>query len=278
MDGRRKRRRLCADRHGVVIVVGVLAVVGEAAHGSVVDLEDLALAPWSFYNGSDGAGGFTSRGAFFNNTFTDFGGGFTAWFGWSYSNVTDNTTPGYGNQYSANTGGGTDGSTNYAVAFASAPGDATIELPASLFPESIRVTNTTYAYLSMLYGDPFAKKFGGTTGDDPDYFLLTITGLDGIGGNVGAVETYLADYRFTDNALDYLVDTWSEVDLSTLVGATTLSFSLESTDMGSFGMNTPAYFAIDNLRLVPEPATLALIAVGALSLLRPQGRRYRRVK
>jgi len=259
-------------------VVGVLISASEAASGSVVDLEDLALAPGSFYNGSDGAGGFTSRGAFFNNTFTDFGGGFTAWSGWSYSNVTDSTAPGFANQYSAIAGGGVDRSANYAVAFASAPGDATIELPASLAPGSIRVTNTTYAYLSMLHGDPFAKKFGGTTGDDPDYFLLTITGLDDVGGGVGTVETYLADYRFADNALDYLVDTWAEVDLSSLAGATTLSFGLESTDMGPFGMNTPAYFAIDNLLLVPEPAALSLVTVGALSFLYPQARRCRRAK
>jgi hypothetical protein len=30
---------------------------------------------------------------------------------------------------------------------------------------------------------------------------------------------------------------------------------MESTDMGQFGMNTPAFFAIDNLtyQIVPEP-------------------------
>ncbi len=33
---------------------------------SVIDFEDLTLSPNSFYNGSDGAGGFTSRGAFFS--------------------------------------------------------------------------------------------------------------------------------------------------------------------------------------------------------------------
>jgi hypothetical protein len=31
-------------------------------------------------------------------------------------------------------------------------------------------TNTTYAALSMLSGDSFAKKFGGASGDDPDWF------------------------------------------------------------------------------------------------------------
>jgi hypothetical protein len=239
----------------------------------VIDFEDLPLAPESYYNGSDGAGGFTSNGAFFNNTFTDFGGGFSAWSGWSYSNRTDNTTPGFGNQYSAITAAGAGGSSNYAVGFASAAGEATIDLPASMFPQSMLVTNTTYAYLSMLHGDQFAKQFGGPTGDDPDYLLLTITGLDGGGKTTGAVEVYLADYRFEDSALDILVDWWTEVDLSALSGARRLSFGLESTDVGQFGMNTPAYFAVDNLRLVPEPTALVLLALGALAACRRRVRR-----
>ena len=100
----------------------------------VVDFEDLPLAGESYYNGSDGAGGFTSNGTFFNNTFTDFGGGFSAWSGWSYSNLTDNTTPGFGNQHSAITGGGAEGSSSYAVGFASAPGQASAnQIPAPSF-------------------------------------------------------------------------------------------------------------------------------------------------
>ena len=39
----------------------------------VVGFDDLSLASESFYNGSDGAGSFSSGGALFNNTFTDFG-------------------------------------------------------------------------------------------------------------------------------------------------------------------------------------------------------------
>ena len=235
----------------------------------VVDLEDLALAPESFYNGSDFAGGFTSRGAFFNNTFTDFGGGFTAWQGWSYSNVTDQTTNSFTNQYAAYNppgGGGAGGSPNYAVAFAFNPGDATIDLPAGTMPASVEITNTTWAALVMLTGDPngFAKQFGGPSGNDPDFFRLTITGLDDTDAAVGAVEFYLADYRFTDNSQDFVIDQWTTVDLTSLAGATKLSFGLESSDTGPFGMNTPAYFALDNLVLVPvpEPGSFMLAAIG----------------
>lgn len=262
------RRR--ASRCHVAVIAGVSLVAGiRAASASiVVDFEDLSLPAESFYNGSDGVGGFTSGGAFFNNAYTDYGGGVVAWSGWSYSNVTDNTTPGFGNQYSAVTGGGAEGSNNYGVAFAFEPGDATIGLPASTVPESILVTNTTYTYFSMRDGDPFTDRFGGPTGDETDYLLLTITGLDPDREPVGSVGLYLADYRFEDNTRDYIVDTWTEVELSSLYGATMLSFGLESSDVGPFGMNTPAYFAVDNLHLVPEPTVPVLMAVGAIAVLR----------
>ncbi len=234
-----------------------------------------ALGPESFYNGSDGAGGFASGGAFFNNNYVDFGGGFYAWSGWSVSNVTDVATPGFANQFAAYNlpaGGGSDGSAFFGVAFSFSPGDATIVLPDGLQPQSVRITNTTYAALSMRDGDAFAKKFGGLSGNDPDYFKLIITGLDTGGTPVGSVEFYLADYRFEQNELDYIVSAWTTVDLGSLAAARRLSFALESTDVGPFGINTPTYFALDNLVLVPEPAA-GLLSALALLLARRAHRR-----
>jgi Domain of unknown function (DUF4465) len=37
-----------------------------------------------------------------------------------------------------------------------------------------------------------------------------------------------------------LLGNWTTVSLSPLAGATSLAFSLTSTDVGPFGMNTPA--------------------------------------
>lgn len=218
---------------------------------SVIDFEDLTLSPNSFYNGSDGAGGFTSRGAFFSNSYNPT---YQSWSGWSYSNTTDTTTPGFTNQYSAITGGGFDDpNSNYGVAFTFNPGDAYINLPTGKTPQSIRITNTTYAVQSMLNGDQFAKKFGGVSGNDPDFFLLTITGLNNANQVIGTVNFYLADYRFTDNSQDYILTQWQRINLSGLSGATKLSFMLTSSDNGSYGMNTPAYFAADYLEVVPLP-------------------------
>lgn len=234
---------------------------------TTVDLEDKTLPANSFYNGSDNAGGFSSRGAFFNNS---YGGGF--WSGWSYSNTSDTTTPGYGNQYSAITGAGVGGGGIYGIAFNYASGVSYINLPSGSSPISVSITNTTYSALSMQNGDSFAKKFGGATGNDADFFLLTIearSGLNGTGTILNTVPFYLADYRFSDNSFDYIVKTWKSVDLSTLPASTqSLTFDLTSSDVGEFGMNTPSYFALDSLVVaVPEPGVFFLTSVAAASVI-----------
>ena len=229
---------------------------------ATADFQDLTLAASSFYNN----GSFTSGGAGFNNSFTDFGGGFTGWEGFAYSNMTDTTTPGFGNQYSAIPGHGASGSTNYAVGFV---GDLTptVTLPAGASPVSLDVTNTTYAYLSMLNGDQFAKKFGGTTGNDPDFFTLTITGMGASNNTIGQINFDLADFEFADNSKDYIVNTWTTIDLTSLAGSQSLLFTLASSDNGQFGMNTPAYFALDNVVFTPEPGISACVVLFMIGLL-----------
>ena len=61
-----------------------------------------------------------------------------------------------------------------------------------------------------------------------------------------SINVYLADYQFSDNSLDYIIKDWTWVDLTSLGASDSLSFSLSSSDNGMFGMNTPAYFCLDN--------------------------------
>jgi hypothetical protein len=273
------------------LLVGLLAaglfitMLQRATAGTtVVDFADLSLPPNSYYNGSDLAGGFSSQGAFFNNTYNATYG---VWSGWSYSNVKDVTTPGFMNQYASYKlpDGGGDMTANYGVAYTFNPGDAQIVLPDGYHPQSASVTNTTYAGLSMLYGDQFAKKFGGLDGTDPDWFLLTISGFDALGSFTGSVDFYLADYRDPDPANKYIISDWTTVDLTPLGKAHTLSFGLTSSDSDPiFGMNTPAYFAIDNLLVSsnnllvssnPEPSTLVLAALGLVTMVAARWRLFR---
>ena len=250
------------------VAQGILATLLSSLHAWgtpwAVDFEELPAGSGGFYNGSDLAGGFESRLVHFNNSFIDFGNG-CCWNGWSYSRTSDVSTSGPGNQYSAYhlpEGGGAIGSTTYAIAFSGADAGGgivpQIELPIGATPLSVEVTNTTYAALSMQNGDDFAKKFGGPTLNDPDWFRLTVEGLTAAGSLVGAVDLFLADYRFASADDDFIRGAWARLDLTPLASPATerLAFRLHSSDVGPFGMNTPAYVAIDNL-ILDVPTTPA---------------------
>lgn len=216
---------------------------------TVVTFDDLTLTPNTYWDGSDSTLGFTSGGVYFENTY-DF-----QWDYWSggfiYSNTTDVTTAGYTNDFSAYTGTGGNSSQNYAVNY----GGTGIDFGTEKVLTSIQLTNTTYAALSMLNGDAFGKQFGdstnaqgnpdGTNGED--WFRLLIIGKDAQSVTTDTVIFYLADYRFANNTQDYIVNTWETVNLSPLGEIQFLEFELQSSDVGGFGMNTPAYFALDNI-------------------------------
>jgi hypothetical protein len=168
--------------------------------------------------------------------------------GFTISNSTDSTTSGFTNIYSAANGRGYNKSTNYAVSNGNSflrtivPSGADADLKA----KGIWLNNGTYPYFSMLNGDGFAKKFGGKSGDEADYFRVIIKSQRRTPLSKDSVIFYLADYRNSDNSKDYILKDWTYVDLSILGVFDTISFKLESTDVGQFGMNTPAFFCIDN--------------------------------
>lgn len=237
-----------------------LVLVASAVEATTVDFDELDPVNRPLYSGTNFDGnnpGFTSQGAVFE-------GGF--WSGFSYSNDNDTTTAGFTNQYAAYTGTDFSGTGNYAIA---SGGGSSFVLPAGMTVQSIRVTNTTYAVLSMLSGDQFAKAFGGVSGDDPDYFDVIFTGKDGLDQETGSVTFRLADYTFADNSQDYIVDTWELIDLTVLGNATSVELTWESSDVNAGGfINTPLYIAVDNLVLVPEPTSAALLALSGLAVLR----------
>jgi len=217
------------------------------------DFENQGLASGQFYNNTTSGIGFQSGDVFFAPTWDTSFGGYWA-DGWSASALHDSITPGYANQYGCEDYKGYNNSNTFAV------GNTFGHLKARLSGNSLGkpvlgmyVCNSTYAYKSVKYGDSFAKKFGGSTGNDPDWFLLKVKRYYKDTLRKDSVQVYLADYRYTNNAQDYILKTWTWIDLRKLgttdsTGFTdSLAFYLSSSDTGAYGMNTPAFFCIDNL-------------------------------
>ena len=157
----------------------------------------------------------------------------------------DDSSRGFMNQYSAITGGGFN-STNYGVFYGK--GNILVEGDAKGKPvNGFFITNGTYAYYDMKEGSAFTKKFGGTSGNDPDYLKVKISAWKNSGNPVDtSLEVYLADFRFSNNANDYILNTWKFVDLNAFGAVDSFSFNFYSSDTGQFGINTPLYFCIDN--------------------------------
>lgn len=264
------------------------AVSGRAEY--VVDFEDVPLGTAAYFNGDPGglqpgdevSVPIVSRGAEFENYFgIDEEYEYPYWGGWAASRVVDATTPGFGNQYASIAGGGAGGSQTYGIGF----GTTYLNLPATGFEPlamSAQITNTTYAYHSMRDGDGFVFEYG--ENGRPDFFELIITGYSGAGATgtaLDSVTVVLADFRPADPADHFILDTWTEFDLTSLLGAASLGFRFDSfqrTTISGFSyINTPAYFALDNLTItpVPEPSGLALLALGAGGLALAARRRRR---
>lgn len=169
-----------------------------------------------------------------NHTFSEWGFGEA----FTYTNCTNDTTALYTN-LSGITVKGVKGDT-YFIANA---GEFNTTQAAISFKDGkaykaieCYVTNSTYAYRSMLNGDDYSKKF-----EQGDWFKLTITGYNG-NDVTGKVEFLLA------NGTD-IVKNWQQVDLSKLGTVTSMVFTLSSSDNSQWGMNTPSYFCLDQLKL-----------------------------
>jgi hypothetical protein len=239
---------------------GLVAMASQGA-AAVVDFEGLLSVPQTYFNGDPGnlsPGGFddqpwTSGGAWFSNTFgidnTYDPFIFEYWNGFAYSNVVDTTTPGPANEYAAYPGGGYQ-SGSYAVAFGNG---ATISFPSPSIVSGFRIANTTYAFRNMVYGDEIHNFNEGLEADG--WFMVTATGSLS-GSPVGAASIYLADLT---NFGEPLAE-WAWFDLADLGAVDTIAFSFSGSDVLGPWLNTPAYFAIDDLTYapVPEPGTWAL--------------------
>lgn len=214
----------------------------------VASFEDLNLAADTYWDGSDETAMFTSGGFTFINNFTDWGG-YTSWDGFAYSSMTSTSYTSLEDQYNSCVGHGVNGSQTYAVVYYSSfmgTEPTIIANDAETFVATgCYVTNNAYAYESMVNGDSYCKKF-----DENDWFLLTATGY--LNGEV----TESANYYLASNG--EIVNDWKYFDLTALGTVDEIHFTLSSSDTGTWGMNTPAYFCMDNFGEAPNATHISM--------------------
>lgn len=103
-------------------------------------------------------------------------------------------------------------------------------------PVKMTITNTAWAYWAMKNGSAFSAAFGAA-----DWQLLTIHGI-APDKTETTVEVYLARNG-------EILNKWKEVDLTGLGTVTAVYFTFASSDSGQWGMNTPAYFALQSMTI-----------------------------
>ena len=147
----------------------------------------------------------------------------------------------YANQYSAfnTTAASGDGFLLYYYDSYNDPCD--IVCMTQLAVESVKLNLTTYTYASITNEDinTFARAFR-----DGDYLKVVFTPLASDQSPVGdSVECYVVDYR---DGKRFVATAWQTFDLNLPVSAR-IRVTIETTDVGEWGANTPLYICMDDL-------------------------------
>ncbi len=264
-------------RTSLLLAAGLLAAASSATAQTVADFENLTLpgndTAYINYTAPGTDVGFNSGLAHFPTVY-DTSFGYSYWSdGFAYSNRKDSVKAGLAGEYNARPGKAAFGD-KYAVAYGSTN---IIHLTGAARGNSLSgvyVTNNNYAYYSMLNGDAYARKFGDTTGTRsglpqgsyPDFYKMVFRGYLNGALKTDSVEFYLADYRANSAAAKYIVKDWKWVSLTALGHVDSVQIKLSSSDVGPFGMNTPAYFCIDNFTTNETNLSVANAPVAALKI------------
>ena len=173
-----------------------------------------------------------------------------SWYGFCPSCSTDNdeypADVRWQHQWAAITGTNPAGNENGYMLACWDVRETTTEIPAnpslkialgnghSFKPETIRLTNSAYAYYTMLRGSDFSAPFG-----KDSYLKINFIGVKD-GQKTGTVVANLA-------LGNVILDQWNTTELKSLGEVDYIYCQMESSDTGAWGMNTPAYFCFDDL-------------------------------
>ncbi len=220
-------------KKSLLFVAAALMSATMFAELQVATFEDVTIGAEESVLHLDESGTFESGDFIFQQEVADYGEWGVYYYGNLPTNKSDNEFASYLDAEKSANGGAFAGK-NFVVWTQSYMGIDGVSLKEAAVVPGFFINNTAYDVNSMRYGDSFAKKFG-----KDDWFRLTITAsLNGIAVNAQVVVDLAANGTY--------INEWTYVDLSEFGVIDALQFSLSSSDTGDNGMNTPAYFAMDN--------------------------------
>ena len=103
--------------------------------------------------------------------------------------------------------------------------------------------NTSYTYGVIQNGNSFATSLK----KDNGWFKVTMYLYDQNGSLLATQEKYLADYRIGQTQVDP-VTTWTRWNVN-VDNVMSVKFNFTGSDTGIYGLNTPAYLCIDDLKI-----------------------------
>ncbi|MBR4388520.1 MAG: DUF4465 domain-containing protein [Prevotella sp.] len=236
--------------------------IAPSAENSVATFEEIALEADSYYNGAgvegesiiDGWGSQVTKSYFTSGDYrftTIYNPSYGSWSGFSVSNTTSSTYSDWStDQYNNCIGHGYGGTGNFAVVYPSTLGETVEPISGPKVVSGMYVTNSAWNVYAYTVSDGMTPG-SFTTGD---WCKLTITGTHA-DGTTATVDTYLADYRSTNEADHYYLNDWQWVDLTPLGEVTQITFTISSSRNNDWGMTTPGYFCMDNLGGEPDGTT-----------------------
>lgn len=165
------------------------------------------------------------------------------WGGFAQSKVKDaNAANGvFANQYAVYNDSAASGDSFLIYYYDSFNEPCDIRLKRDVLLSDVKLNLTTYAYASITNEaiNDFARAF-----IDGDYLKVIFTGMKG-NDVTGVVECYVVDFR---DGKREMATNWSEYSLSGLgEGYNRVRVTIETTDVGEWGANTPLYIALDDL-------------------------------
>ena len=217
------------------------------AKPAIATFDDLALEPETAWYGKRESEGHNHRSfTYYSGSYSfpcEYAPSILTWGGVAYSNQTKTTFSSlFPDQFNSVVGHGVNGSKNYAVAYAY--GQHKVEVRAThagpaVIPGTF-VTNTAWV--------KEVTQKGTGMGDEPhtpfhkgDYLLLIASNSKG-----QSIEFPLVDYRSSNDAEHYVIDSWQWLDLSALGETESVIFSMKGTRVAHGGTTIPAYFCLDD--------------------------------